>query len=199
MARKLYKPTVDLGSYGSGVTESQVNALLSTKANTTDLVTINNTLNNKADTTLLADKLSVTDANTLLSGKANVTHTHATSDVTGLNSSIDNRVAALGLSGWGTDFTDVTASRAFGVQYPAHTKNIIINLTMTCSGGGSGRYNVYLNGNLAGVISPIEYQGGGGTYTGSDSFVIPANHTYEIRNDAGAFGTLSITKWSELR
>lgn len=202
MGRRVYRP-VSTGGGGYGISESQINALLASKANVTDLVTINNTLANKADTSLLADKVSGTDLDTLLLTKANTSHNHTSVNITDLMTSIDNRLATkiseLGMVGWGTNYQDFTGSRAFGVQYPAHTKHMLLNLTVQCSGGGSGRYGVYLDGNFAGVISPIEYQGGGGVYTGADSFVIPAGKAYMIANDQGAFGSLAIVGWKELR
>lgn len=179
---------------------SQVTYRITASAGT---VTKNDVGLGNVDNTSDADKPISIATQAALDGKSAVGHKHLGADITDLLSIIDARVnsavAAIGLTGWGTDYVDATASRAFGIEYPAHTKNIVINLTVQCSGGGSARYSVYLDGVYSGRISPIEYQGGGGTYEGSDSFVIPAGKKYEIRNDAGAFGSLSIIKWFELR
>ena len=90
---------------------------------------------------------------------------------------------------------DQTANRLLGVTYAAKTVPFHLNLVVTGSGGSSATYSVFLNGNLAGFLSPMAYQGGGGSYTGADSFLIPAGFTYRLQLVGS--GSLTINNWFE--
>lgn len=93
MSRRMYAPTAMSGSGGAGLTEAQINAMLATKADASQLVTINNTLNNKADTSLLADKVSATEVGVLIQNKADITHVHTIAGISGLQPILDDKVS----------------------------------------------------------------------------------------------------------